>query len=179
MLKALPTGFDGLFVLQPRVFQDPRGQFVKTYHAGLFRELGLAFCPQEEFFSVSAAGVLRGMHFQLPPHAQAKLVYCVSGCVLDVMLDLRRQSPTRGQVFAREISALNREMLFIPAGFAHGFLALADPSVMVYQTNTVHSPDHDAGVLWNSFGFAWPQAAPLLSDRDQRFPAWPDFASPF
>jgi len=179
MLKAIPTGFEGLFVLQPRVFQDPRGSFVKTYHHGLFRELDIAFEPQEEFFSVSSKDVLRGMHFQLPPMAHAKLVYCVAGRVLDVVLDLRRDSATRGQAFARELSATNREMLFIPVGFAHGFLALEDDTVMVYQTSTVHSPPHDAGILWKSFGFDWPVNQPTMSERDQQFPKWSEFPSPF
>ncbi len=179
MLKAVPTGLAGLFVLQPRVFQDQRGSFVKTYHHGLFQEAGIAFEPKEEYFSVSAKDVVRGMHFQVPPMAHSKLVYCIAGRVLDVVLDLRRTSPTCGKVFPRELSAVSREMLFIPAGFAHGFLALEDQSVMVYQTSTVHSPAHDAGVLWNSFGFDWPVRQPILSERDQQFPKWSELQSPF
>ncbi len=179
MLTTVPTALAGLFVLQPRIFQDTRGSFVKTYHQELFREAGLAFEPQEEFFSVSAKDVLRGMHFQLPPMTHTKLVYCIAGRVLDVVLDLRQASSTRGQTFARELSAANREMLFIPVGFAHGFLALEDQTVMVYLTSTVHSPPHDAGVLWDSFGFDWPVGRPLLSARDQQFPKWSEFQSPF
>jgi dTDP-4-dehydrorhamnose 3,5-epimerase-like enzyme len=100
------------------------------------------------------------------------------GRVLDVVLDLR--SPAKGaQVISRELSAANREMLFIPAGCAHGFLALEYESIVVYQTSTVHSPPHDAGVLWDSFGFDWPVKNPILSDRDRSFPALRDFQSPF
>jgi dTDP-4-dehydrorhamnose 3,5-epimerase len=121
---------------------------------------------------------LRGMHFQLPPAAHDKLVYCPVGKVLDVVLDLR-SSAKRGRFISRELNASNREMLFIPRGCAHGFVALEDESMMVYQTSTVHSPAHDAGVLWNSFGFAWPVANPILSERDQKFPALRDFKSPF
>ena len=178
-MKALPTGFDGLFVLQPKITEDRRGCFVKTYHDGLFQELGIPFAPREQFFSVSARDVLRGMHFQLSPMAHSKLVYCIAGRVLDVVLDLRRACASHGQAFARELSAAHREMLFIPAGFAHGFLALEDGSTMVYQTSTVHSPPHDSGILWNSFGFRWPVSHPILSERDGRFPAWNDFASSF
>lgn len=178
-MNAEPTGFAGLFVLRPNVFTDARGSFVKTYHHALFRELGIEFEPKEEFFSVSARGVLRGMHFQVPPQAHRKLVYCVAGRVLDVVLDLRADSPTYGQSFARELSAANRELLFIPIGCAHGFQAREDHSVMVYQTSTVHSPAHDTGIRWNSFGFDWPEPQPRLSERDQTFPAWADFKSPF
>ncbi len=99
--------------------------------------------------------------------------------MLDVVLDMRQASSTRGKSFVRELSAANREMLFIPVGFAHGFLALEDQTVMVYLTSTVHSPPHDAGVLWNSFGFDWPVRRPVLSARDQQFPKWGEFNSPF
>ena len=129
---------------------------------------------------MSGKNVLRGMHFQRPPAAHDKLVYCPVGKVLDVVLDLRPTAKgARSRCFSHELSAQNREMLFIPAGCAHGFLALEDDSMMVYQTSTVHSPSHDAGVLWNSFGFDWPVKNPILSERDQKFPALCDFQSPF
>ncbi|MEI9959673.1 MAG: dTDP-4-dehydrorhamnose 3,5-epimerase [Limisphaerales bacterium] len=178
-MELVPTKLPGLQIIRPRIFRDERGSFVKTFHAGQFRELGLEFEPQEEFFSTSAKGVLRGMHFQLPPAAHIKLVYCIAGGVLDVVLDLRKNSPTFGHTCACELSAANREMLFIPVGFAHGFLALEDGATMVYQTSTVHSPTHDAGVRWDSFGFDWPMKHPLLSERDKKFPALRDFHSPF
>ncbi len=144
-MELVATELPGLQIIRPRIFQDARGSFVKTFHAGQFRELGLDFEPREEFFSTSAKGVLRGMHFQLPPAAHAKLVYCIAGSVLDVVLDLRKNSPAFGRNCARELSAANHEMLFIPAGFAHGFLALDDGATMIYQTSTVHSPVHDSG----------------------------------
>ena len=178
-MELAPTELPGLQIIRPRIFRDERGSFVKTFHAGQFRELGLDFEPHEEFFSVSARGVLRGMHFQLPPAAHAKLVYCIVGSALDVVLDLRNNSPTFGRSCARELSATNREMFFIPAGFAHGFLALEDGATMVYQTSTVHSPAHDAGVRWDSFGFDWPVKTPALSERDKKFPVLRDFSSPF
>jgi len=179
MFTRLETEFPGLVVLQPRIFQDHRGTFVKTFHADLFQSLGLKFTPQEEFFSTSNQGVLRGMHFQLPPAAHAKLVYCVSGSVLDVVLDLRRSSPMYGRSYARSLNSVNRELLFIPVGFAHGFLALVEGTTMVYQTDTVHAPAQDAGILWNSFGFSWPAPQPELSSRDAAFPPWQNFQSPF
>src|SRR5208283_3261571 len=116
--KAVATEFPGLLVLQPRVFTDQRGLFVKTFHAGDFRELGLGFEPREEFYSASARNVLRGMHFQLPPAAHAKLIYCLNGRVLDVVLDLRRNSPQYGRAFSHELNAIDRELLFVPVGSA-------------------------------------------------------------
>jgi dTDP-4-dehydrorhamnose 3,5-epimerase len=169
----------GLKLIRPRIFQDARGIFIKTFHREIFREHGMDFAPHEEFFSTSAKHVLRGMHFQLPPAAHAKLIYCIAGRVLDVILDLRKNSPTFGRSCARELSAANHEMFFIPVGLAHGFLALDDGATMVYQTSTVHSPAHDAGIRWDSFGFKWPVDHPSLSERDQKFPAWRDFQSPF
>jgi dTDP-4-dehydrorhamnose 3,5-epimerase len=177
--EIVATGFPGLMLLRPRIFQDSRGLFVKTFHADLFRELGISFDPREEFYSTSAKGVLRGMHFQLPPAAHAKLVYCLGGRVLDVVLDMRRSSPAFGRSFSCELDTVRREMLFIPAGFAHGFLALEDNSLMVYKTGAVHTPACDSGISWNSFGFEWPVKSPVLSERDSRFVAWQDFSSPF
>jgi dTDP-4-dehydrorhamnose 3,5-epimerase len=177
-MKTLPTELEGVFVLRPNVFEDARGSFVKTYHQDLFESCGIKFCPREEFFSVSRKNVLRGMHFQRAPAAHDKLVYCPAGRVLDVVLDLRSKTKST-RCIARELSAANREMLFIPAGCAHGFLALEEDSMMVYQTSTVHSPAHDAGVRWDSFGFDWPVKNPILSDRDRAFPALADFQPPF
>jgi dTDP-4-dehydrorhamnose 3,5-epimerase len=179
MFEFVPTPLSGLQELHPRFFADARGSFVKTFHADLFRSAGIDFHPAEEFYSVSAAGVVRGMHFQLPPHDHAKLVYCPVGRVLDVVVDLRKQSATYGKAFSRELSAENRVMLFIPSGFAHGFLALDAGSMMVYQTSTVHAPESDAGIHWASFGYDWPVTNAILSDRDRAFPAFADFASPF
>lgn len=169
----------GVHLLQPKVFTDHRGDFVKTYHAGAFAELGLSFEPVEEFFSTSHKGVLRGMHFQLPPHDHDKLVYCVRGRVLDVLLDMRRKSPTYGKSVSAELSRENHHQFFIPRGIAHGFLSLEDDSVMVYKTSTVHAPSHDAGIRWDSFGFAWPAGASyIISSRDQQFPALSEFVTP-
>src|SRR4051812_24195431 len=112
-LKLIPAELAGVFVVQPKIFSDQRGVFVKTYHEELFREAGIAFTPREEFFSTSRKNVVRGMHFQLPPAAHDKLVFCPTGKVLDVVVDLRKGSRTFGKTFTRELSAENREMLFI------------------------------------------------------------------
>ncbi len=177
--KKLETECAGLFVLQPRIFSDARGTFVKTFNEELFRDLGIFFSPREEFFSVSAKNVLRGMHFQIPPAAHAKLVYCATGRILDVVLDMRADSPTRGQTVSRELSAANREMFFIPPGFAHGFLSLEDDSLTVYKTDFGYAPAQDQGIVWDSFGFEWPVKNPVMSERDRGFSRWPEFESPF
>src|SRR6478672_1977733 len=110
--EPVSTGFAGLTILRPRIFSDERGIFVKTFHEGLFRELGISFSPREEFYSISAKNVLRGMHFQKPPADHAKLVYCPGGRVLDVALDMRRGSETFGRAFSYELDAVKRELLF-------------------------------------------------------------------
>jgi dTDP-4-dehydrorhamnose 3,5-epimerase len=179
LLRKIPTGFLDLWLLQARCYEDERGTFVKTYHAPTFRALDILFDPKEEFYSVSKLNVLRGMHFQLPPESHAKLVHCLQGRVLDVALDMRRSSATFGKSFSVVLSAKNRELLFIPAGFAHGFLALEHDTLMVYKTDKVHVPASDSGIAWNSFGFSWPVVTPLLSERDRAHVRWEDFVSPF
>jgi dTDP-4-dehydrorhamnose 3,5-epimerase len=174
-----PPPLPGVRLLQPRLFRDDRGDFVKTYHENIFAELGLTLPIREEYYSVSRRDVIRGMHFQLPPADHAKLVYCLHGRVRDVILDLRRHAPTYGQSAACELSADNRCILVLPPGFAHGFLALENDSVLVYKTSTVHSPAHDAGIRWDSFGFNWEVSAPIVSARDAAFPPFADFLSPF
>jgi dTDP-4-dehydrorhamnose 3,5-epimerase len=179
MFRIIQTGLPGLVILQPRTFLDLRGSFVKTFHAGIFQQLGIEFHPVEEFYSVSRENVVRGMHFQLPPAAHQKLIYCVAGRVLDVVVDLRKASPTFGQASGRELSSENREICFIPVGFAHGFLSLADNTMLIYLADTVHAPQWDAGIHWRSFGFDWPVVDSVLSERDLRLPKLAEFNSPF
>ncbi|RRJ94453.1 dTDP-4-dehydrorhamnose 3,5-epimerase [Opitutaceae bacterium TAV4] len=178
-MTSLSQPFLGAHLLKPKVFEDARGDFVKTFHSGAFAELGIPFAPAEEFFSTSRKGVLRGMHFQLPPHDHAKLVYCIRGRVLDVLVDLRKTSPTYRQVASAELSCENHHQFYIPSGVAHGFLALEDNSVMVYKTTTVYAPSHDAGIRWDSFDFNWGTTAPIISPRDTAFSPLADFVSPF
>lgn len=177
--NSLPVALPGVRLLQPRLFSDQRGSFIKTYHEKAWHDAGIGFAIKEEYYSISRQGVLRGMHFQSPPEDHTKIVYCPSGRVLDVLLDLRRNSPTFGQPVAMELSAENRLILVIPTGIAHGFLSQEEQSVMVYKTSTVHSPAHDAGIRWDSFGFDWGWGNPVISKRDTAFPALADFSSPF
>ena len=169
----------GVKILRPFVFEDARGNFVKPFHEGQLAEHGISMNVREEFFSTSGRNVLRGMHFQIPPHAHQKLIYCISGRVLDVLLDLRKSSPTFGKSVGLELSAASHHVLYLPVGIAHGFVSLEDDSCLVYKTDAVHSPEHDAGLAWDSFGFKWPVADAVISGRDLHHPAFGSFDSPF
>ncbi len=172
------TSIPGCYELQPTVRADSRGQFVKTFHSEYFGQNELETNFREQYYSVSRQGVLRGMHFQKPPHAHSKIVYCTAGSILDVALDLRTGSPSYGIPISLEISAETGNMLYLPEGIAHGFYALTEATV-VYNVSSVYSPEADSGVLWNSIGMEWPSSAPDLSDRDTTFPTLEEFVSPF
>lgn len=176
-LTELPLS--GCFLLQPRVFQDARGRFVKPLVVSELQAHGLRTDFVEQYHSTSAPGVVRGMHFQTPPHEHAKLVYCASGAVADVLLDLRRQSPTYGQAIELLLTAESGQALYLAAGIAHGFVAIEEPALMIYNVTSEYAPAHDSGVLWNSFAFDWGVAAPVMSERDRGFPTLADFVSPF
>lgn len=180
VLKVSQKLFDGaVIVLLPKLFDDSRGRFIKTFHTGLFEELGLPVDWREEFYSISKKGVIRGMHYQSPPEDHHKMIYCLSGRVLDVILDLRDGSPTYGSHVTFEISAEKGEIIIIPSGFAHGFCTLSDETIMQYKVSSIYSPEHDTGVLWNSFGCAWPYDQPIISDRDTKFPPLSSVNPPF
>ena len=169
----------GCFRLQPRVFQDARGRFVKPLVFSQLQAHGLRTDFVEQYHSTSASGVIRGMHFQTPPHEHAKLVYCAAGSVNDVLLDLRRQSPTYGKATSLPLTAESGHALYLAAGIAHGFVATQEPALMVYNVTSEYAPDNDSGVRWDSFGFDWEVAAPVMSERDRSFLALADFVSPF
>ena len=171
----------GVRLLELKSFVDDRGEFVKTFHGRMLAELGLSFQLREEFFSVSGKNVVRGMHFQVPPAAHQKMVYCLAGSVLDVLVDLRSGLPTYGKSWSITLTGRRRQALYIPAGVAHGFLSMSENSCMVYKTDHEHSPENDMGIRWDSFGFQWPCAAAgiQLSPRDHQHPPLVDFVSPF
>lgn len=173
------TGLEGCLEASLRPHHDARGMFLKTYHEPTFRELGLGTDWREEFISTSIKGVIRGMHFQAPPHQHAKFVVCLSGRVLDVALDLRVRSGTYGRWIAVELAPEKANGLYIAEGFAHGFLALEEQSTLLYKVSTVHAPESDRGIRWDSFGFPWPVKAPVVSTRDTAFETFDDFQTPF
>ena len=174
------TTIPGCFEITPHVFTDERGSFVKTFHHDSFDKQGLETEWREEYYSVSRKGVLRGMHFQLPPHDHAKLVYCTAGKVLDAVLDLRIGSPTFHRHVLIELNDAKANMLYLPKGVAHGFYTVSDSATMMYKVSTVYAPMYDTGILWNSIGIPWPDRHPVVSQRDSTLPALSDFTdNPF
>jgi dTDP-4-dehydrorhamnose 3,5-epimerase len=173
------TVIPGCTEIRPRIHIDARGRFVKLYHQAAFEEAGLRTDYAETNYSTSRRGVLRGLHFQVPPRQHAKLVCCVQGRIQDAVVDLRVGSPTYRQYVLVELSAEDANMLFIPAGLAHGFCVLSESATVAYQVTSVYSPAHDAGILWSSAGIPWQEANPILAERDRHHPGMDDYASPF
>jgi dTDP-4-dehydrorhamnose 3,5-epimerase len=159
-----------VFLLDCPYFPDQRGDFIKLFHSGELLSQGIFFTPVESFLTRSKVDVLRGMHFQVGKSAHEKFVTCIKGNVLDVVVDVRPDSPNFNKPFAIEISESSNKSLLIGKGYAHGFLALGDDNWMLYATTTVHNPSQDRGVLWNSIAFNWPIDQPLLSPRDGLHP---------
>jgi dTDP-4-dehydrorhamnose 3,5-epimerase len=178
-MELIPTLLEGCYQVRPFFTRDERGTFIKTFHAERFSALGLPTEWREEYYSSSCKGVIRGMHFQTPPHAHSKLVYCVHGQVLDVVMDLRKGSHTYGRHIAVELDAAHGQGLMIPKGMAHGFLALTENALMAYKVTSLYAPENDAGIRWDSFGCEWGITHPILSGRDGAHPAFADFDSPF
>jgi dTDP-4-dehydrorhamnose 3,5-epimerase len=178
------TPLAGLKLITPARIADGRGFFSETYNARSLADHGLNYCFVQDNHSRSdVPGVVRGLHFQLPPRAQVKLVRVVRGSILDIAVDLRRNSPTYGRHAAFELSAENWRQLLIPEGFAHGFCTLTPQTEVLYKVTDFYSPEHDRGLMWNDpdLGIAWPVAADraVLSERDRNHPPFANFVSPF
>ena len=173
----------GLVEFIPRLFGDPRGVFYETFSARLMQEAGLPADLDwvQDNQSKSQTGVLRGLHFQRPPHAQAKLVRVAQGRVLDVVVDIRRASPTYGQHATVELSAALGNILYVPMGFAHGFVALEDETLFLYKCSNYYAPSAEGGLLWNdpALGIDWNVASPLVSPKDIILPTLAELNSPF
>ncbi len=148
-MEFIPTEIEGLILIKPQVFGDNRGYFLETYNQQQFKQhIGdLSFIQVNE--SKSSYGVLRGLHYQKPPYTQAKLVRCIEGRVLDVVVDLRHHSPTFGQYLSFELSGDNKHQLFVPRGFAHGFAVLSETAIFSYMVDNPYAPDYDSGIAWN------------------------------
>ncbi len=175
--KALPLS--GAFLITLPFFDDHRGNFTKTFQSHFFEQENIGFELRESYFSCSHKDVIRGMHFQLPPHDHAKVVFCPQGSIVDVILDLRKESSTYGQYYATELSAANHHAYYIPKGFAHGFKALSEQAMTFYLVSSEYSKEHDTGIRYDSFGYDWACPAPVLSERDLSFAGLPGFNSPF
>ena len=169
----------GLRRLRPRVAADLRGRFVKIMHADFFAAHGLRTDFREQYYSASIRNVLRGFHFQVPPMEHAKLVACIAGQVMDVVVDLRRGSPCYGRYEVFDLSQDSGDILYLPAGCAHGFLTLSAEATLFYDVTSVYAPAHDRGIRWDSLGVAWPIGDPIISPRDAGFPAFAEFETPF
>ncbi len=178
-MKIVPTELEGVFVIETDMFVDDRGFFTKTFHKHVFEEHGLESDFEESFYSISKKDVIRGMHFHLPPKDHAKLVYVTRGSVLDVTLDIRKNSPTFGKYITTLLSQDNHTMMYIPPGCAHGFLSLEDATCMVYLQSGVYSREEDTGIRYDSFGMDWKTQNPILSNRDKEFKTFEEFSSPF
>ena len=165
-------------LITPVVFGDPRGFFFESYRRDRFRENGIELEFVQDNHSNSTAGTLRGLHYQLPPAAQAKLVRAARGSIFDVAVDIRRDSPTFGKWVGATLSADNRAMLFVPAGFAHGFLSLEDDTEVLYKAGDYYSPEHERSILWNDADLAitWPDVGRdyIISDKDAASPGFAD-----
>ncbi len=168
-------------LIKPSRHSDHRGFFSETYSRRLYAEMGIDVEFVQENHSLSGAvGTLRGLHFQAPPHPQAKLVRCVRGMIFDVAVDIRRNSPTFGQWESHKLTAENGHQLYVPVGFAHGFVTLEPDSEIVYKCTDYYAPETEGAVHWSSCGIDWPLSVdPILSDKDTIAPTFTDFVSPF
>jgi dTDP-4-dehydrorhamnose 3,5-epimerase len=180
-MQVHPTHISGLVVVEPRVFGDDRGYFFESFNAEKFREAGLQTQFLQDNQSLSSRGVLRGLHFQRPPHAQGKLVRVIKGAVLDVAVDIRKGSPTYGQHHKLELNEENKLQFYIPPGFAHGFATLANDTVFCYKCTDLYHPETEGSIAWNDpdLGIDWQLENPVLSDKDQQSPDFASFESPF
>lgn len=171
----------GLFVIKPKVFEDPRGYFFESYNKNSFKEAGLDLSFVQDNQSLSQKGVLRGMHFQNPPYAQGKLVRVINGSVYDVAVDIRKNSPTYGKWFGLELTEKNKWMMYIPEGFAHGFLTLQDNTVFSYKCTNFYNKAAEDCLLWNDkdININWNVLNPLLSEKDIQGKFLKDFESLF
>jgi dTDP-4-dehydrorhamnose 3,5-epimerase len=174
-MKLTETKLPGVFLVEPEKFHDTRGFFALTWSQREFRELGLNSNLVECNISFNhKRGTLRGMHFQTAPYAQEKLVRCTRGSLYDVVIDLRTESPTRGQWVAVELTADNHKAIYVPGGLAHGFQTLEDDTELLYQMSEVYAPEYARGVRWNDPAFAveWPDAERIIIARDNAYEDW-------
>jgi dTDP-4-dehydrorhamnose 3,5-epimerase len=177
-MKATPLAIPEVILFEPKVFGDARGFFLESFNQKLFdAATGGQYDFVQDNHSRSSKGVLRGLHYQLPPHAQGKLVRVVQGTVFDVAVDVRRSSPTFGQWVGAELSAENHKQLWVPPGFAHGFVVLSDTADFLYKTTNYYAPAHERSIAWNDpqLAIEWPLSEqPSLSGKDAQAPKWAD-----
>ena len=182
-MNLIKTTLDGLVLLKPTIIKDNRGYFMESYHQkNIIKLIGnVSFVQDNE--SESSRGVLRGLHFQKPPYSQSKLVRCVKGIVLDIALDLRKNSKTYGQFETITLSEENKEQLFIPTGFAHGFIVLSEFAILSYKVDNYYNPESESGIIWNDpdLNINWKinKAKIRVSEKDTKLSTFNNFISPF
>lgn len=159
--------------------EDTRGKFIKVFNDDEFRKNGIRFNMKETYYSYSGKNVIRGMHFQLPPYEHEKILHVLSGSVLDVIVDLRKDSPFFKKCIKIPLSARKPQAIYIPKGFAHGFLSKEDNTVMLYYVSSCYHKDADSGIKWDTIGIEWETENPIISSRDSSFISLEEFVSPF
>ena len=180
-MEIIKTPLEGLLVIKPKIFGDDRGYFFESWSKKSFTEVGLDLDFVQDNQSLSSKGVLRGLHFQNPPYAQGKLVRVIKGAVLDVAVDIRKDSPTYGQYFSLELSEENKIIVWIPPGFAHGFVTLEDSTIFTYKCTEVYNKESEGALLWNDkdLNINWKVNAPLVSKKDLAADNFKNFVSEF
>ena len=180
-MELIKTSIDGLLIIKPDVFKDERGYFFESYNKERFAKAGLMMDFVQDNESKSSKGVLRGLHFQKPPYAQGKLVRVVKGSVMDVAVDLRKDSPTYGKWESVILSEDNKLQFWIPEGFAHGFVTLEDETVFNYKCTNINKKESEGSILWNDpdININWNIDNPILSEKDKISPLFKNFESPF
>lgn len=180
-MKIITTPIKDLLIIEPRIFKDERGCFFESYNKKTLTSLSFFSEFLQDNVSISTKGVLRGLHFQHPPFAQGKLVQVLKGAVLDIAVDLRKNSPTYGQHFSIELNSKNNLLFFIPEGFAHGFLTLEDDTIFSYKCTNIYNKDSEDGLMWNDKRLAinWGNKNPILSEKDEEYDSFDNFKTPF
>jgi dTDP-4-dehydrorhamnose 3,5-epimerase len=172
-VKKLATKINGVILLEPELFGDSRGYFMESYNNRVFQKIGVdqQFVQDNQSLSVEV-GVIRGLHYQLAPKAQSKLVRVLAGAIYDVVVDIREDSETFGQWEGFILSEHNKRQLLVPKGFAHGFCTIVPNTLVAYKVDEYYSPEHDRGILWSdpAIGIDWPTSQPILSDKDKLHP---------
>lgn len=168
----IESAIKGVWILEPTLFEDQRGHFLEAFRENSFRERGLIYRYVQDNISLSGQGTIRGLHYQKHPHSQSKLVMALSGRVLDVAVDIRRNSPTFGHYVSAELSGKNRKMMLIPPGFAHGFSVLSKTATLYYKCSSYYHKESERGIRWDdpAVGIDWKVEAALLSDKDKLLP---------
>ena len=180
-MEVIKTPIEGLLVIKPRIFEDDRGHFFESWSKESFKNIDLDLDFVQDNQSLSQKGVLRGLHFQNPPFAQGKLVRVIKGSVLDVAVDIRKDSSTYGEYFAIELSEENKTIFWIPPGFAHGFVALKDDTIFTYKCTGVYNKESEGALIWNDedLNIDWRVVNPLVSDKDIQAGNFNDFTTQF